>query len=337
MSSARAAECLVLCGEPAAGALTTQWDEMVRANPRCTVFQTSHWYQAWLSSVACHECAEPVVLMVPGRAGLALQISRLPGECPTIRPLSAPWADYHEAVGDLADAQAIETIAAALIDFARNRGHDLALDEVVPGGMLAVICSRLGGSLGYSSQTLAIELTNDRHVDEILSRNEHAIKWRRLNRRGAVRCLHRTSLDEILPRLPVFIEMHRKQWSARVDAVAPFDGAVVDRAFESMARGLAPHGMVSVTELLLDDHPIAMYFGFIFNLRYLAYRTSFDASYGRLSPGHAMIRQMILDFRAAGLHELDLMRGAYAYKGAYTNRISRNLRLELRAGGLPAP
>ncbi|HEX6717092.1 MAG TPA: hypothetical protein VF088_08265, partial [Pyrinomonadaceae bacterium] len=100
----------VLVGDEACAALTHGWDELARANSSATIFQTSSWYKAWLAIVANHECAQPLILRYPAtgpiRAGVALQINS-----ETIRPLSAPWADYHDGVGNPFDFEAVESLA----------------------------------------------------------------------------------------------------------------------------------------------------------------------------------------------------------------------------------
>ena len=132
-----------------------------------------------------------------------------------------------------------------------------------------------------------------------------------------------------MKRFPAFVEMHYEQWKDRFDAVAPFDGEVINATFDYIIRHLAPHGLILLTELLLDDRPIAMYYGFNYGRRYGAYRTTFDSTFRHLSPGHLMLRQMMVDFSRAGIIELDLMRGDYPYKREYINCSRYNKRFEL--------
>jgi CelD/BcsL family acetyltransferase involved in cellulose biosynthesis len=311
--------------------LTHEWDELARANTSATIFQTSGWYRAWLATVAGHERAEPLVLRFPAtgpiRAGLALQISLEPAV--TIRPLSSPWADYHDAVGDPFDFEAIESLACTLQEFIEETGYPLVLDEVVPGGMLERIAGHLDVRRSESSATAAIDLTNSLHTAHVLSRKEHLAKSARLARLGRVACRHQSERTEVLRRLPAFIEMHTSRWSQRADAIAPFDGGVIDAAFAAMVDHVAPLGQLLLTELTLNGKPIAMYFGFAYNERYNGYRTAFDLAHRRLSPGHLMLRQMIVDFAVAGFRELNLMRGGYAYKYEYANLKSCNYRFEI--------
>lgn len=326
---------VALRGADARRALTHEWDELAWANPRATVFQTSHWYAAWMEAVAEHERAEPLVLCVPAsgrmRAGLALQISRDP--VPTLRPLSWPWADYHEGVGSPFDDEAVEELAAALGELLAAERCPLVLDDVVGGGILERVARRLGAAESMSSHTAAVDLSNAARVAFILGRREHLLKSRRLGRLGPVACRHHVEPSEIERRMPAFVELHSRRWGARPDAVAAFDGAVIDAAFAAMVRRLAPRGLLLLTELTLSGRAVAMYFGFAYGRRYGGYRTAFDEELRRLSPGHLMLREMVADFAAAGFTELDLMRGAYAYKYDYADRAGRNLLFEVGAPG----
>jgi CelD/BcsL family acetyltransferase involved in cellulose biosynthesis len=295
-------------------AFDAEWDALAARTP----FQTSGWYRAWLAGAAESEGAEPLLVRTP-RAAVALQISDHDGER-AIRPLGFPWADYHDAIGADDDA-----LAASILQLKRELQLPLLLHDVLPEGILDRTMRRLGATLSDASPVGAIDLTN-----EIPPRREFARKERQLQRLDELHIVHHRDHDHIAPRLPLFIAMHRRQWAGRQDAVAPFDGGVVDNTFAMMVRFMAPAGAVVLTELLLGGEPIAMYFGFVRGSRYFGYRTCFSQEHRRWSPGQLMLRWMIRDFAAAGLTTLDLMRGAYAYKSEYVRAFRHNRRLELR-------
>lgn len=319
----------VLLDDDAVKAFTPEWDELVDANPHATVFQSSSWYRAWIESVAAAEGAKPIVLLISSsgrlRAAMALQLSRLDG-IPTIRPLSCPWADYHEAVAFPDDSVAIKALSQLLNDLVCSYNCPLVLDDVVEGGIMEATLLNLSTTRSPSSFVGAIDLTDTAHVEQVLSSKEHKRKWRQLQRLGKVYCQHHSQLDAVMTRLPTFIEMHRKQWIDRPDTVAPFDGGVVDNAFYAMVRYLTPHGFLLLTELLLDKQPIAICLGFLYRNCYSGYRMTFDQSYRRLSPGHLVLRKMMVDFSSSGIRQLDQMRGAYAYKRHYNNRMHNNIK-----------
>lgn len=68
-----------------------------------TPFQTSGWWRAWIREASAAEGATPVLaraLSADGRTLLAgLQVHQDGGQA-TLRPLSWPWADYHEAASE---------------------------------------------------------------------------------------------------------------------------------------------------------------------------------------------------------------------------------------------
>lgn len=321
----------VLSGDEVMTALTPEWDALAAANPKASAFQTSSWYLAWIESVAAHEGASPILLRVPAdgglRAAVALQLSG--GEVEALRPLSWPWADYHDGVGSLLDREAIEALSRGVRDLVAAQGRPLILEDVVPGGLWESTLAHLPVAQSDSSHTSAIELSDAAHIERVLNRKEHVVKSRRLQRLGRVRCQHHQEVWEVLERFPAFVRLHHEQWSDNADAVAPFDGGVIDSAFECIIRHMAPRGQLILTELLLNDETIAAYFGFVHRGWYGGYRTAFENSYRRLSPGHLMLRQMIVDFQARGLRQLDLMRGDYSYKQEYANRHGRNKRFDL--------
>lgn len=326
---------LVLLGNDAANSFTSEWDELVETNPYATVFQSSGWYLAWIKTVATTEKIKPIVLKIISssgslRAALALQISNT-NNIPTICPLSSPWADYHEVVAKPDDIEAIRALSKALNELVWDWQFPLVCDDIVFGGIMETVLLSLSMMQSSSNFVGAIDLTDTTHVERILSKKEYVLKWQRLQRLGQVCCYHHTQLDAVIARLPIFIEMHRKQWAERPDAVAPFDGGTVDKTFKAMVQYLAPHKLIILTELLLDHQAIAMYFGFLYRNCYGGYRTAFDRTYHRLSPGHLMLHRMIVDFASSGIHKIDLMRGAYAYKLTYTNKIQENQRFELRS------
>ncbi len=324
-------EAICLWGVEAANAFTPEWDELAARNPCATVFQTAGWYKAWLEVAADEEGVEPVVLCVSKdgilHMAVALQVHGASNR--VIQPLSTPWADYHDAVGSPFDLEVQQALASAILRLMTDTGYSILCDDIAPNGILVKALRPFATIIEDSNLTASIDLTHQSHLEVILAHKEHRIKWRRLERQGEVHCRHHVRPDIIMERLPKFIALHRGQWEGRCDAVAPFDGHVIDQTFQAIVRHLAPRGQLLLTELSLEDQPIAMYFGFVYIGRYFGYRTTYDKTYWRLSPGHLMLKQMILDLAAAGFHDLDLMRGAYAYKREYCDKIRRNKCIQL--------
>ena len=315
-------------GDQANLAFGPEWDELAANSTLSTVFQTTGWYRAWLETVAAAESVVPLVIEVRSdaylRAAVALQIRSL-GKQMILEPLSTPWADYHEAIGIPNDRDAARRLNSAMQELAGAHNWRIVCDNVLPGGLLDCALNASGYKRVRSSTIAVLDLMDRDHMKRILTRKEYTVKWRRLSRLGTVACVHHDTCEAILERLPLFIRMHQEQWKERNDVVAPFEGGTVNKAFEAIVRHLAPVHRICLTELVLDEKPIAMYYGFLDGKAYRAYRTCFSQIHYRLSPGHLMLQRMISDFVAAGLREFDFMRGSYPYKFGYTNRCRYNI------------
>jgi CelD/BcsL family acetyltransferase involved in cellulose biosynthesis len=324
----------VLWGKSVISVLDERWDELERTAPTTTSFQTRNWYRAWITTVAEAEGAVPVIVRVPTdgrlRAAVALQFRTSRGVL-VVECLTTPWADYHEAIGDPSDVPAVSALCRGLCHVLDALGAELDLCDVVPGGLLDTVATALGISPTQASVTAAINLRRRGTVARILERREHVRKWRRLERLGDAVLAHWMDRRSIRNRLPAFIAMHQTQWSSRPDAVAPFDGDVVDRGFQAIVDHMAPAGSVVLSELMIDGNPIAMYFGFRHRSWYGGYRTTFDRNWRRLSPGHLLLRGMVADFADLGLIELDLMRDVHDYKALYADLYRSNVRFSVQS------
>jgi CelD/BcsL family acetyltransferase involved in cellulose biosynthesis len=302
-----------------------------------TPFQTAGWRRAWITRAAHSEAATPILVETGlpggrGRVSVGLQLHDTAAG-PVLRPLSWPWADYHDACDTTADdtmvcghPDAARVLAEAIDDLQRAERARLDLPDLVAGGLLHRAAIRLGAQVRPSSTVVSIDLGDAHHVRSIVNRKETVRKARRLARLGTVSLVHLREPADVVARLPVFFAMHAAQWRDRVDVVAPFDGGVADQTFAAVAA--QPDAGVVLTELRLDSAPVAMYFGFLYRRRYWAYRTAFDRGHWRESPGHQLVTRMITDFVRSAVHTFDLMRGGYPYKLEYASRVSVNARAE---------
>jgi CelD/BcsL family acetyltransferase involved in cellulose biosynthesis len=292
-----------------------------------TPFQTNGWWRGWIREAAPAERAMPVLARAPAADGgtlvAGLQVHRTSTPC-TMRPLSWPWADYHDAArvyatgrssprpeADAADADA-HALAAAIDSVRHDLGAALALEDLVDGGLLHRSAVVLGARTRPGTAVVSLDLNDPDTVSRIIERGEMRRKRRKLEREGTLRLTCAGTPDGILARLPAFVALHRARWAGRADVVAPFDGGVVDRTFAAVATERSSRA--TLHELCLGDTPIAAYFGFVHRRRYWGYRTAYDTSRRRDSPGHLLLSAMVSAFAAGGVDAFDLMRGSYAYK-----------------------
>ncbi|WJS05547.1 GNAT family N-acetyltransferase [Roseibium aggregatum] len=259
------------------------------------------------------------------RIGLALQVGTISGRR-TITPLSWPWADYHEAVAFNPCDEDMDAMAVALGELAKAEEADLLLPDIRTGGVLELICRRLGGDVTADTPVSSVDLTIPENLTAQAGKKEYLTKRRRLNRRGMMRLVQHRRPNTLRPALTRFIALHTRQWAGREDAVAPFTNPEIHAGFTALTEELGNEGLIDITELYSGDALVAAYFGLVFCGTYFAYRTAFDRDFFRMSPGHLMLQKLLAACAAEGLHTFDFMRGGYAYKKGYADRLGCNLR-----------
>jgi len=322
------AEAVCLHGSDAVAALDAEWQAACDRTEGATVFQTAHWLRAWCDAVATREQAVPILIRVPTdgplRLGIAIQRCEEAGTV-RLRPLSSPWADYHDAVGD-GDQEDLDTAARALSQIAERLDAIIELNDIRSGSLLEAVCARLGGAWAPSTAVSRLDLLNRAHLSTVTGRAEHRNKRRRLERQGPLELVRNRNIDDVLAAFPRFVALHERQWNHRSDVVASFSEPGITESFAAIASALCPHGMLDLTELRQSGRTLAAYFGFVYGDIYYAYRTAFDARYLRFSPGHLMLQSLLQDCATKGITVFDLMRGDYAYKAAYASVTGHNLR-----------
>ncbi|MGW7003421.1 GNAT family N-acetyltransferase [Streptomyces sp. NPDC054933] len=285
-----------------------------------TPFQTRGWWRAWIREAADAEGATPVLVHMT-RADrptlvVGLQLHQ-DGSTAVLRPLSWPWADYHEVavVGDASPTGPepdIGGLAEAIDRCQREFGARLELSNLIADGPLLRAVSELGAAPRPSEMVVRLDLTDPDVVQRVSERRDMRRKRRRIERLGTLRLTCADTSARVAARLPAFIDLHTQRWRDRPDAVAPFDGGMVDRTFAAVAA--EPSSAARLHELWLDETLLAGWFGFWHDRTYYAYRAAYNMGHGRDSPGHLLVAAMVTELAAQGTDTFDLTRGAYAYK-----------------------
>ncbi|WP_367137407.1 MULTISPECIES: GNAT family N-acetyltransferase [Streptomyces] len=285
-----------------------------------TPFQTRGWWRAWTREAADAEGATPVLIHMTRTDRPALVVGlqlHQDGSTVVLRPLSWPWADYHEvaevgAASPTGPEPGTGGLAEAIDRCRREFGARLELSNLIAGGPLLRAVSELGAAPRPSETVFRLDLTDPEVVRRVSERRDMRRKRRRIERLGTLRLTCADTPARVAARLPAFIALHVQQWRDRSDAVAPFDGGVVDRTYAAVAA--EPSSTARLHELWLDETLLAGWFGFRHDRTYYAYRAAYDLGHRRDSPGHLLTAAMVTELAAQGADTFDLTRGAYAYK-----------------------
>ncbi len=314
--------------EAALLALDSEWDRVASNDERATPFQRAGWLRAWIESVAVAEGQNPVILKVPAsgplRIGLPVQLSAARDER-ELTHLGSPWVDYEDAISNKATDVDVNEAARLLSELAKAEAAKIVFREVRVDGLLHRILARLDGQFSTSSETSSVDLTDTQHTVKVCSRSEHTVKRRRLERLGTVKLRRNRDWASISRALPTFVNLHLQQWAKQGQAVAPFTIQSVRQGFEALLNSAADSGFADLTELTLNDQPIAGYIGFQEKNTYFAYRTTYDISMRTFSPGHLMLQALLRCLCQESVTRFDFMRGAYPYKADYATFTTTNL------------
>lgn len=118
--------------------------------------------------------------------------------------------------------------------------------------------------------------------------------------------------EEARERLPDFFEMHDYRW---IEAGHPgtFDDPDTRAYFEDLVERFAGSHLY-FSALMADDRPVAYRIGFVYGGYFMAFRSAFDWTLRKLSPGQVMNAETIRDGVERGWEGMDLLGGEYDYK-----------------------
>lgn len=136
--------------------------------------------------------------------------------------------------------------------------------------------------------------------------------------------------DEALERLPAFFEMHDHRW---VEAGHPgtFDEPGMREFFEELVQRFAGSHL-HFSALMAGDRAAAYRVGFVYGGYFLAFRSAFDWTLRRLSPGQVMNAETIRYGVDQGWKGIDLLGGDYDYKDSLSSRTQDRVTYIVRTG-----
>jgi len=112
-----------------------------------------------------------------------------------------------------------------------------------------------------------------------------------------------------------FYALHRARWDTKDDELNPEHLTPEFVAFlEEACRRSAAHGSLRLTELCVEDAPIASWIGFLVNGRWSGYMTGFDPAWSAKRPGKVLHGFVMREAMKQGAFEIDEGRGAEPYK-----------------------
>jgi CelD/BcsL family acetyltransferase involved in cellulose biosynthesis len=148
---------------------------------------------------------------------------------------------------------------------------------------------------------------------------------RMLEREGPVSFSHLSSREDVLAALPAFADAHvaRFQASGRTSSLA----TPARRLFlQELAKRFEGSRVVTLSQLKIQERPVAWNFGFRFHGTWFWYQPTFDSRHEENSPGHCLLSRIVTE--ACDMKEMeriDLGLGAEGYKERFGNSTRQTL------------
>jgi CelD/BcsL family acetyltransferase involved in cellulose biosynthesis len=313
----------VVSSESAFAELGTTWDELVRGMPRPSPFLLHAWLLEWYrhygrgSELAVHVAFRNGSLV----AALPLVRTRRRG----LRVARFLGGQQSSLADLLLEPNEPDANGAALIAEARS-AHDFA--ELFGLGTESRIAQIVGIHelhLFRRADGPVLDLSEDwEALYEAKVSAKRRSKFRRLLRqlegRGRVEFESARTPTELEALLPDAFRLHTLRWAGLPDG----SGFATARGVEfhrAALTAIADRGFVRVSTMKFEGRMIAFALAFALADRLYGYRTAFDPSFARYSPGLLTLHALLASASREGLRRVEFLGAADAFKIELADRL----------------
>jgi CelD/BcsL family acetyltransferase involved in cellulose biosynthesis len=312
--------------------LHRQWNDLAAQTERPEVFYTWEWALA----VQCAYQASLKPLLFLGYEGDQLigvvSLATDPAE-ENISFLAATTGDYCEFLTQ--PEQRAEFVDAVFGELAKMKASLVALANVPEDSETPAALRTAAGKHGFhvfmrpAYLCAQVELGSGEQRQELKNALAGKKKTRRflraMEREGPVAFAHLQSHAQIQAALPAFADAHVKRFRAtqRISSLSTPERRLF---LGELARRFAGTGVVTLSMLMIADHPVAWNYGFQFHGNWFWYQPTFDSRHEENSPGYCLLSRIVIE--ACDMDEMkvvDLGLGAEGYKERFGNRTRQTL------------
>jgi CelD/BcsL family acetyltransferase involved in cellulose biosynthesis len=306
--------------------LRTRWNALAMQMERPEVFYTCEW--ALAMQAAYREQRPPLLMLgydendLVGIASLAINpASKM------VEFLSATTADYCDLLSPPALRQ--EFLNAVFAELKKNwDGHivltNLPDDSATADALRSAAKTHAYHLFARPAYTCAqVQLGTSEQRQELkntlLTKKKLRRYLRSMERQGPVTFTHLRSWEEIEPALHEFADAHVARFAAtgRTSSLATRQRRLF---IEELARRFDGTGVVTLSQLGIQNQPAAWNFGFQFHKSWFWYQPTFDSRWEENSPGYCLLARIVADAcDTAELDFVDLGLGAEGYKERFGN------------------
>ncbi len=181
-----------------------------------------------------------------------------------------------------------------------------------------------------------VELSGEEQREALLqnltakSREKRALK--RLTNLGAVKVIHLTEAEQIGPSVESIISAQISRFLAS-ERVSPLVGSERRAFLRHLGNLLSQSGWLKISQLEINDRPVAWNYGFRFGGSWFWYLPTFQMDYEHVSPGSCLLRLLVEQgAKDSSLSRLDLGLGDEAYKDRFANKVRQTRYVHITRG-----
>lgn len=295
-------------------ALPGIWATLLDLSDTMVVSQTFEWQRLWYETLRRGR----LLLLAAERNGTPVAIAPLFTEAGMIFFLGVGEADYHDFLGACHDPEVLAVLLRAACervpDFLGFELHFIR-DSSRTGPTLALAAERVGLNLVEmgSIESVAVDIAADpAAVRGAVSRSMRKVE-NQFRQRGDLIVQRLTTVEEVLPLLPEFCEMHIARWRLK-GIESGLLRPEVRRFLERWVEVSSDRGWLRVIRLEWNGGTLGMDMNWHYGGTQFSGRWVFALEHAKLSPGQVLLRHSTLLALEAGMHTYDLGLGDQAYK-----------------------
>jgi CelD/BcsL family acetyltransferase involved in cellulose biosynthesis len=299
-----------------------QWRELSERDPNRHIFMTPEWSRLWWEEFGSGKdlllltmsSGDNVVAIVPlyRKREADKKILRFVG-----------GIDLTDYLGPICSVEDRDEVAACLAEWLKTTDEEWdefdAHNMAVPFGFAEFLVDhvdRRGFSFALDQEeTSAVLVLPDNwegYLQGLRSKERHELKRkrRRLEREYPDARVRRATEESLHTDFKYFVEMHRGAEGHKGHFMRP----EIATFFERVARAFMPLGWLRLDLLEIGSRPIASTFAFELERVFYLYNSAYEPDAARLSPGLALVSELVKSAIDNGLEKFDLLRGPERYK-----------------------
>lgn len=323
--------------------LKKEWNSLLASSEINTFFLTFEWIKNWWQ---CFGDDKHLYILTAKKNNNLVGIAPLMiTKDKKVRFIGTPLADYGDFIINESKEKNKESVLSAFLEHLLKKNKQwksIHLDEIqersstVP--ILRMLLSKHAANKflihkSIGCMALDFQKSNNKELAKLLKKRGIRRHIKFLHSHGNLIFKKIENLDEAKKALNTFFEQHIAIWHKKKDPSMFLDERY-KKLFEQLTEELLMSGKVIIWAIYLDNHPIAMQFGFEHNKSYITYCQSQDLSYAKQSPGTILYKHFIEEYRNKGLSIVDHSRGTEAYKHRFSNDSWKNMKVIIHNNNL---